>query len=141
QLLEKLRRVHGFLGPALGQTPFQSATWGGTPGGAREAVRPADGSDPSSAAPARERMSPAGGGRLELHQEVSAAVLGPAGVGLRGARGPLLAVAPDADRGGIPLPRDRGVACRLCPPLAERHVVSVGAALVGVPLDQDLRSP
>ena len=68
---------------------------------------------------------------------MGAAVLRPAGLGVLGAGRPLFAVADDRDTGRRHAVRDEVVHRGLGAPLAQRHVVLVGAALVAVALDQE----
>src|SRR5262249_55648923 len=86
--------------------------------------------------PARGYDSWASATLLRLDEEVSAAVLGPAGFVVIGADRPLFAVGDDAHAVLRDALADQIVHCRLRPTLAEREVVLVGAALVAVALDQ-----
>src|SRR5712692_6831149 len=84
----------------------------------------------------RRRTRTAAPTLLRLDQEVSAAVLGPAGFVVLGAHGPFFAVGDDAHAALRHPLADQIVHGRLGPPLAEREVVLVGAALVAVALDE-----
>src|SRR5207249_8528717 len=74
---------------------------------------------------------------LALDREVGAAILRPARLVVFLALRTVLAVADDGDPPRVHAPRDEIVHGRLGPPLAERQVVFVGAALVAVPLDEE----
>src|SRR5690349_1686305 len=76
-------------------------------------------------------------GLLRLHQEVRAPVLSPARFRVFLTRRALFAVADDRDAVGLHALRHEVVHRRLRAPLTEREVVLVGAALVGVTLDEN----
>src|SRR5262249_59854969 len=84
----------------------------------------------------RRRRTPDARALLRFDEEVSAAVLGPAGVVVIGADRPLLTVGDDAHAVLRHTLADEGIHRRLGPALAERHVVLVGASLVAVALAQ-----
>src|SRR5206468_8527446 len=84
----------------------------------------------------RRRRTPDARALLRFDEEVSAAVLGPAGFVVIGADRPLLTVGDDAHPVLRHTLADEIIHRRLGPALAERQVVLVGASLVAVALDE-----
>src|SRR5262249_37555533 len=122
--------------------PFRGASGGDCAGRSRR--RPAGPrARASPPAPGRARAPPrrvSGPSALLPDEEVRPSVLRPAALRALAAQRPLRAVAQQGDAGAVDSQRDQVVPGGRRPALAERDVVLVGAALVGVALDQQERA-